>query len=506
MSAPPVTPTDDVIRSVNLVSLGCPKNLVDSERMLGLLAGDGIAVTDEAGEADAVVINTCGFLEASKEESMGEIRAAVALKHAGRVKRVVVAGCLVQRHKADLLDAEPGIDRLVGVFDREHIVDAVRGRKNPRDGTDHYLGKYHDLSDSQAHRLPSVGLEGDGSRASELLAKQAFKRLPLKTFENDTGRLRLTPRHYAYLRMSEGCNQGCAFCTIPSIRGPMRSKPPEQLVAEARELAADGAVELLLIGQDTTSYGVDIGYPEGLTGLLRTLDRALPDVAWLRLMYAYPSCFTDGMIAALADCGKVLPYIDMPLQHVNDDVLARMKRKVTRRETETLLRKLRDRVPGVAIRTTFIAGSPGETDAQHRELVDFVREFGFDMMGVFGYSAEPGTPMARRPDQLPREVIDARVEELMFAQQEVAFARSAKQVGEKIEVLIDSCAGDVDEGGRLYVGRTYRQAPDIDSATYVHDPLGRLKVGQFTDATITDWQHYDHVARVRRPAALPVVG
>src|SRR2546423_7226620 len=277
------------ISTVAFVSLGCPKNLVDSERMLGLLAEDGLTVTADASRADAIVINTCGFLEASKEESLREIRDALTLKQSGQCQRVVVAGCLVQRHKTKLLAEVPGVDRLVGVFDREHIVDAVRGKENPRAEHGHYLGKYHDLSRELGEAL---GLQSQG------VGKQTkSNRLPV--FEDDRARLRLTPRHFAYLRMSEGCNQGCSFCTIPSIRGPMRSKPIEQILAEAKELAADGAVELNLIGQDTTSYGTDIGYAAGLSGLLKTLDREMKDVHWLRLMYAYPSCFTDEMIKTI---------------------------------------------------------------------------------------------------------------------------------------------------------------------------------------------------------------
>src|SRR3954467_8727589 len=278
------------IRTVAFVSLGCPKNLVDSERMLGLLAEDGLTLTPDPSTADAIVINTCGFLEASKTESMKEIRDAVAMKTDGKCKRVVVAGCLVQRHKTKLLADEPGIDRLVGVFDREHIVEAVRGKENPRQEHGHFLGKYHDLS-------KELVVSGQLSVASDFKETKT-NRLPV--FENDRARLRLTPRHFAYLRMSEGCNQGCSFCTIPSIRGPMRSKPIEQILLEANELAADGAVELNLIGQDTTSYGADIGYAEGWSGLLRTLDAKLKDVHWLRLMYAYPSCFTDEMIKTIA--------------------------------------------------------------------------------------------------------------------------------------------------------------------------------------------------------------
>src|SRR3954471_5485854 len=272
-------PADDAVQSVAFVSLGCPKNLVDSERMLGLLAQDGIAITPDASEADAIVINTCGFLEASKEESLREIRDAIALKKVGKVKRVVVAGCLVQRHKTKLLAEVPEVDRLVGVFDREHIVEAVQGKENPRQEHGHFLGKYHDLS---AELSKAQGVLSSGVKETKT------SRLPV--FEDDRARLRLTPRHYAYLRISEGCNQGCTFCTIPSIRGPMRSKPVEQILLEAKELAADGAVELNLIGQDTTSFGTDIGYGPGLAGLLRALDKGLKDVHWLRLMYAYPSC------------------------------------------------------------------------------------------------------------------------------------------------------------------------------------------------------------------------
>src|SRR5256714_3529774 len=314
------------IQSIAFVSLGCPKNLVDSERMLGLLAQDGLSITSDANDADAIVINTCGFLEASKEESLTEIRDALELKKTGKCQRVVVAGCLVQRHKTKLLAEEPGIDRLVGVFDREHIVEAVRGKENPRQEHGHYLGKYHDLSRELAEgsRFRVQGSEAAPSSLNPEPRTLNPHRLPV--FENDKGRLRLTPRHYAYLRISEGCNQGCTFCTIPGIRGRMRSKPIEQILAEAKELAADGAVELNLIGQDTTSYGTDIGYGPGLAGLLATLDRELRDVHWLRLMYAYPSCFSDEMIKTIAACQRLVPYIDIPLQHINDEILTKMKR------------------------------------------------------------------------------------------------------------------------------------------------------------------------------------
>jgi ribosomal protein S12 methylthiotransferase len=479
------------IQTVAFVSLGCPKNLVDSERMLGLLAEDGLTITADASQADAIVINTCGFLEASKEESLREIREALAQKQAGNCKRVVVAGCLVQRHKTKLLADVPEVDRLVGVFDREHIVEAVRGKENPRSGHGHFLGKYHDLSRELESGFGSrvSGLGKDHSTRTPKPETRTPKRLPV--FEDDRARLRLTPRHYAYLRMSEGCNQGCSFCTIPSIRGPMRSKPIEQILLEANELAADGAVELNLIGQDTTSYGTDIGYAAGLSGLLRTLDAKLKDVHWLRLMYAYPSCFTDEMIQTIADCDRVVKYIDMPLQHINDALLTTMKRRVTRKQIETLLEKLRKKVPGIAIRTTFIAGSPGETDEQHAELVQFVKDFQFDMMGVFPFSPEPGTAMGRMAGQIPDDVKQQRVEELMLAQQDVAFAKSKSMVGKTLEVLIDS-GGPASAG--LWTARSQSQAPDIDSVVHVRGK--DLHLGQLVTVKVTDYQAYDLVAEI----------
>jgi ribosomal protein S12 methylthiotransferase len=478
--------SDTQIKTIAFVSLGCPKNLVDSERMLGLLANDGLVVTPDAEDADAIIINTCGFLEASKVESMGEIHRAIKLKEDGKCRRVVVAGCLVQRHKTGLLAEAPGIDRLVGVFDREHIVEAVRGNGEAgRDG--HFLGKYHDLS----RRL------ADEAGISASAKQTKTSRLPV--FEDDRGRLRLTPRHYAFLRVSEGCNQGCAFCTIPSIRGPMRSKPAEHILAEARELAADGAVELNLIGQDTTSYGTDIGYGPGLAGLLKTLNKELTDVHWLRLMYAYPSCFTDEMIRALAECDRVTKYIDMPLQHINDRMLTSMKRRVSRRQIETLLEKLRKWVPGIAIRTTFIAGAPGETDAEHRELVEFVRDFGFDMMGVFPFSAEPGTPMGKMDGQVPEEVKKSRLDELMTTQQKIAFANAREKVGQSIEVLIDRPG---DKKGR-WIGRTGGQAPEIDSVTCVVGP--ELHAGKLVSTKVSGSDGYDLIAEIPKARSLKVV-
>ncbi len=422
--------------------------------MLGLLAEDGIAVTGDHGEADAIVINTCGFLEASKTESLEVIREAIEEKilaeKGGRMMRVIVAGCLVQRQKAQLLADVPEVDALVGVFDRENIVKAVRGggfEAMTEAGKD--MGAFHAVS-TYIHK-PGKADIGKGYR------------------DSDRARFRLTPRHYAYLRVSEGCNQGCTFCTIPSIRGRMRSKPLHDILAEAEELLADGAFELNLIGQDTTSYGEDIGYNgkgEGLGGMLRSLDTLVGKVsgggpgAWTRLMYAYPSCFTDEMIKTLADCRHVVKYIDMPLQHINDEILQSMRRKVTRVQMETLLGKLRKWVPGITLRTTFISGFPGETEAQHKELLKFVAEFGFENVGVFEYSPEPGTPAGRlhAENAVAPEVATRRKEEIMLAQQGVVFKKNEAMVGTTIRVLVD----EVDAKKKTAVGRHAGQAPDID--------------------------------------------
>lgn len=498
----PIAPEQSEINSVAFVSLGCPKNLVDSEKMLGLLAEDGITPVPsdlmDQGAADAVVINTCGFLEASKIESIEEINHAAELKKQGKIKRVVVAGCLVQRHKAKMLEWCPDIDAMVGVFDRDRIVTAVRG------------SDAHGTAAKASLRESSIELPVYSSIAKNATIAKQNRSIAggneLGYFESDEARLRLTPRHYAYLRISEGCNQGCAFCTIPSIRGRMRSKPVERILAEATELFNDGAYELSLIGQDTTSFGEDIGYDRGLSGMLTELDQLAQQFggAWLRLMYAYPSCFTDEMIDTIASLQHVLPYIDMPLQHINDTVLDNMRRKTSRKLIETLLGKLRDRIPGMTIRTTFISGYPGETDEQHRELVEFVRAFGFDNMGVFPYSREPGTKAGAAFDKggaVADDVIQARIDELMSTQQQVVFQRNEAlaEAGEVFDVLIDNEYAEVQYENMAkpmtrYAGRTYQQAPDIDATTYL-DSKQALSPGEVIRCQIVDTEDYDLVAR-----------
>ncbi|WP_428389732.1 30S ribosomal protein S12 methylthiotransferase RimO [Mucisphaera sp.] len=483
--------SDAAVQRVAMVSLGCPKNLVDSEKMLGLLAEDGLAIVPEDADPDAIIINTCGFLEASKEESVGEIRKAVERKEAGELSRVIVAGCLVQRHRAKILDWVPGVDAMIGVFDRDRIGPAVRGDVTAGDDVLVELPVYSSIAANDTIARRRREIEGNGYH------------------ESDAARLRLTPRHYGFLRISEGCNQNCAFCTIPSIRGKMRSKPLDRILAEARELLSDGAYELNLIGQDTTSYGEDIGYPAGLSGMLRELDGVAREYggAWLRLMYAYPSCFTDEMIDTIAELEHVVKYIDMPLQHINDRVLDSMRRKTSRNLIETLLGKLRDRIPGIAIRTTFISGFPGETQAEHEELVEFVSSFGFDAMGVFPYSPEPGTPagtLHEKGGAIDPEVIQQRIDELMLAQQQVSFEGNEQMAedGAELPVLVDEVLDAAPEGidpddplasRHWHIGRGPHQAPDIDGLTYlVADE--RFSPGELIHAEVMGSSGYDLIA------------
>lgn len=517
------------ISRIAFVSLGCPKNLVDSEKMLGLLHRSGYQLVTEQEQHDAIVINTCGFLEASKDESLGVIREAIERKSRGDLKRVVVAGCLVQRHRAKMLEWAPGIDAMIGVFDRDHIIDAVGG------------GIGRDRQTVELENAPRYWIAGNALQAAKErgrnvtgLTVNGADGKGIGYFEDDGDRFRLTPRHWAYLRVSEGCNQRCAFCTIPSIRGKMRSKPLDQIVAEARALMADGAFELNLIGQDTTSYGYDIGpgpsggYAHDLVGLLTALDDVGTELggasgAWMRLMYVYPSYFTDAMIDAIASLRNIVKYIDIPLQHMSDRMLTSMRRNITRAQQEAVLHKLRERIPGLAIRTTFITGFPGETQADHEELLEFVRSFGFDMMGVFQYSREDGTPagtMDLDPSlHVPDELKAQREAELMLAQQEIAFenARFLAEQRSQFDVLIDSPAAGktvgrrtsgVTGGGSLYVGRCYHQAPQIDSLTYVHSNE-KLAPGELVRCAIVDADGYDLIAQptdqLEKRVALPVV-
>ncbi len=433
----------------HLVSLGCPKNLVDSERMAGILAQQGYRLVAEPEKADFAVVNTCGFIGDARDESFKAIREMLQLKQQGRLQGVIVTGCLAQRDRDALFRDFAEVDQLVGVFARDEIATAA----------DRLMGGV-----SQSRTI--------------------FSPAPVRPL-SDAGRLRLTPRHLAHLRIAEGCNRLCTFCAIPQIRGRYASKPVEQVLDEARQLAADGVRELVLVAQDTSSYGLDIYGRPRLAELLRQLDR-LDDIAWIRLMYLYPLHVSDELVEVLASAEKVLPYLDLPLQHINDDVLGRMSRLVDRAQTERLLDRLRQQIDRLVLRTTFLVGFPGETEQQFEELLEFVRQRQFERLGVFAYSDEPGTPSAELDGKVPEEVKQARRDRLMAVQQEIAFAHNAAQLGRRLDALIDS---DIPGEENAHVARTYADAPEVDGVVYLTGD--DLRPGQIVPCEIVASREYD---------------
>ncbi len=429
------------------VSLGCPKNLVDSEKMLGNLALDGYTLVSEPVGSDFVIINTCGFIESSRQESKSVIREMLDLKRDGQTGGVIVAGCLAERMGSQLLVEIPEIDHIVGVFGRDEITKVA----------DRLIGHAREQ-------------------------RELFRPAPVRAMD-DRARLRLTPGHYAYLKISEGCDRTCTFCAIPKMRGKHVTKPIEMVVEEARELVADGVRELILVAQDTTYYGMDLYGRVRLVELLRELEQ-VPGIDWMRLMYLYPVNFTDELIDTIAQSSRILPYLDMPLQHINSRVLKRMQRRVDRERTIELVGKLRERIPNLVLRTTFVVGFPGETDAEFEELRDFVADTRFERMGAFTYSLEPGTPAVKLDGHLPEEVKAARRDALMEVQQEIARSFGESLVGYELDVLIDH---QIDEG--VYEGRCFADAPEIDGVVYVQ--AEHLEPGQLVPVEITEARDYD---------------
>ncbi|MCP4787670.1 MAG: 30S ribosomal protein S12 methylthiotransferase RimO [Fuerstiella sp.] len=434
------------------VSLGCPKNLVDSEKMLGTLALDGYTLVPDPAKSDFVIVNTCGFIDSSRQESRAVIQEMLDLKKSGQTKGVIVAGCLPERmEKGGLLSEMPDVDHVVGVFGRDEI-------------------------NRVADRLVGGVTE----------QRELFRPAPITALD-DRARLRITPQHFAYLKISEGCDRTCTFCSIPMMRGKHVTKPIEMVIEEAKELAADGVKELIIVAQDTTYYGLDLYGEVRLAELLRQLEH-VKGIEWIRLMYLYPVHFTDELIDVIAGSSKILPYLDMPLQHINSKVLKRMQRRVNAEQTRELVGKLRDRVSNLVLRTTFIAGFPGETDEQFEELRDFVIDTRFERMGVFSYSVEPGTPATKLDGHLPDDVRDARRDELMAVQQRIAFEHADSLLGYELDVLIDDQATD-DEN--IYIGRTFADAPEIDSNVYVSGQ--DLEMGSMVPVEIVRREDYDLV-------------
>ena len=446
------------------VSLGCDKNLVDTEKMLGVAGGLGVTFTDDETEADAILINTCCFIGDAKEESVNTILDMARYKEEGKCRALIVAGCLAQRYKQEIIDEIPEVDAILGTTSYEEIGNVLTrlfGEKEEEKKEDH-ISCFHDLKE---------------------LPEQAKKRVMT------------TGGHYAFLKIAEGCDKRCTYCIIPYLRGPYRSVPMEQLLTEARELADNGVRELILVAQETTLYGKDLYGEKSLPKLLHELAQ-IPGIYWIRIQYCYPEEITDELIQAIKSEEKVCHYLDIPIQHASDRILRRMGRRTHKEELKERIGALRREIPDIALRTTFICGFPGETKEDHEELMEFVDEMEFERLGVFTYSAEEDTPAYSYPDQIPEEVKEERRAEVMELQQEIAFEHCENMVGKVLDVMIEGKVADEP----AYVGRTYMDAPNVDGLIFVNaDEM--LMSGDFVRVKVTGANEYDLIGEVYHESA-----
>lgn len=438
--------------NVLFISLGCDKNLVDSEVMIGLLADKGYQMTDDETQADVIVINTCCFIHDAKEESIQTILEMAEYKKTGTLKALIVTGCLAQRYQEEILEEIPEVDEVLGTTSYDKIVEAIE-----------------------------EALEGRGGvRIEDIDA------LPLP----DTKRLVTTGGHFAYLKIAEGCDKHCTYCIIPKIRGNYRSVPMERLVKEARDLAEDGVKELILVAQETTIYGTDLYGEKSLHRLLQELCK-IDGIRWIRILYCYPEEIDDDLIQVMKEEPKICHYLDLPIQHASTEILRRMGRRTSREDLEEIIGKLRREIPDIAIRTTLITGFPGETKEQHEELMDFVDQMEFDRLGVFTYSPEEGTPAAGMEGQVPEEVKEDRQAELMELQQEIAFDLAEDMIGREVLVMIEGKVADEN----AYVGRTYKDAPNVDGLIFVNTDE-ELMSGDFAKVKVTGAAEYDLIGEL----------
>ncbi len=438
--------------NVLFISLGCDKNLVDSEVMIGLLADRGYQMTDDETRADVIVINTCCFIHDAKEESIQTILEMAEYKKTGTLKALIVTGCLAQRYQEEILEEIPEVDEVLGTTSYDKIVEAIE-----------------------------EALEGRGGvRIEDIDA------LPLP----DTKRLVTTGGHFAYLKIAEGCDKHCTYCIIPKIRGNYRSVPMERLVKEARDLAEDGVKELILVAQETTIYGTDLYGEKSLHRLLRELCK-IDGIRWIRILYCYPEEIDDDLIQVMKEEPKICHYLDLPIQHASTEILRRMGRRTSREDLEEIIGKLRREIPDIAIRTTLITGFPGETKEQHEELMDFVDQMEFDRLGVFTYSPEEGTPAAGMEGQVPEEVKEDRQAELMELQQEIAFDLAEDMIGREVLVMIEGKVADEN----AYVGRTYKDAPNVDGLIFVNTDE-ELMSGDLARVKVTGAAEYDLIGEL----------
>jgi ribosomal protein S12 methylthiotransferase len=448
------------MKKVGFVSLGCPKNLVDSEVMMGTLQQAGYEITNNAEEADTVVVNTCGFIESAKQESIDAILDATRSKENGITKRVVVAGCLVERYRDDLMKELPDVDAFIGTNEVTRILEATDETKNFRS-------------------LPLLPI---GNKTATYL------------YDFDTPRFRATESHTAFIKIAEGCDRPCAFCSIPGMRGSFRSRRFGSIIEEARDLAKQGVKELVLIAQDSSRYGEDLGEVDALAALIRALGE-IEDIEWVRVMYAYPTHISDAFLAAIAETPKAVKYLDMPLQHASRNVLKLMKRGGTRESLEKLIRRVREKVPGIAIRTTFITGFPGETDEDFEELMTFVRNCRFDNVGVFTYSDEEGTPAFDLPDKVDPKIAKQRRNRLMKEQAKISKQLNRSKIGKTYKVLFE---GVSQESDLLFQGRLQGQAQEIDGYILINDMPEDLQpaIGAIYDVRISEAHEYDLIGEI----------
>ncbi len=448
------------MKKIGFISLGCPKNLVDSEVMMGQLRQAGYEITTDEEEAETLVVNTCGFIASAKQESVNAILEAARMKSDGKCRRLVVAGCLVERYRDELRAEMPEVDAFIGTSQINDITQVCDERVNTRS-------------------LPVISL---GNQSATYL------------YDESTPRVLATPGYSAYIKIAEGCDRPCAFCFIPQMRGHFRSRRFGSVVSEAQALAEKGVKELILVAQDSSRYGEDLGQPDGLAHLLRALAQ-LDGIEWVRVMYTYPTHVSDLFLDVMASEPKAVKYLDLPLQHAARNVLKLMRRGGTRESLERLIARVRERVPGIAVRTTFITGFPGETDADFEELLAFVRHIEFDRVGVFTYSDEEGTPAYDLPDKVDTRVATKRRDRLMREQKRISLRRNRARVGTRERVLFE---GEAKETERLWQGRLATQAPEIDGNVLINDaPEGRLPApGDFVNVEITEAHEYDLIGHI----------
>ncbi|MBD0326158.1 MAG: 30S ribosomal protein S12 methylthiotransferase RimO [Pyrinomonadaceae bacterium] len=448
------------MKKVGFISLGCPKNLVDSEVMMGQLKEAGYEITSDASEADTLVVNTCGFIESAKKESIDAILEAARLKAGGKAERLVVAGCLVERYRDELRAEMPEVDAFIGTNQINEITKVCDERTNTR-------------------ALPILPL---GNQSATYL------------YDESTPRVLATPGYSAFIKIAEGCDRPCAFCFIPQMRGHFRSRRFGSVMNEAEQLAKKGVKELVLVAQDSSRYGEDLGEHDALAHLLRELSH-LDGIEWVRVMYTYPTHISDAFLDVLATEPKAVKYLDMPLQHASQNVLKLMRRGGNRQSLERLIKRIRARVPGIAIRTTFITGFPGETEEDFEELLTFIRNVEFDRVGVFTYSDEEGTPAYDLPNKVEAKVAQRRRARLMKEQSRISRKLNKARVGSMVRVLFEGEAAETD---LLWLGRMQTQAADIDGCVLINDaPEGFDPVpGQFVNVLITEAHEYDVVGHI----------